>query len=80
MRVQDGNRWIDHVARITGEGVYLRQKGKRKEYGPVSWGSILLKGAYLAAAAGVEKDVKGAITIERGFGITRRKRVKRGLL
>lgn len=40
-----------HVARMTPEGVYLREKGKRTEYGPVSWGLILLKGAQSEADA-----------------------------
>lgn len=51
VRVQEGNRWVEYVARITGEGVYIRQKGKRTEYGPVSWGAILHKGAVAASMA-----------------------------
>ena len=40
-----------YVARFTREGVYMRAKGKRTEYGPVSWSHILTAAAKINAAA-----------------------------
>jgi hypothetical protein len=40
-----------YVARFTREGVYLRAKGKRTEYGPVSWSHILIHAAKINAQA-----------------------------
>jgi hypothetical protein len=59
---------IEGVARITGEGVYIREKGKRSEYGPVSWGAIFLRGAMLKADETMRDKPK------------RKKRVSRSLL
>lgn len=68
VRVQHGNGWKLYVARVTGEGIYMREKGKRTEYGPVSWGAIMLKGAQSAAIQRInDKPI-------------RRKRVSRNLL
>lgn len=67
VRVQDGNRWVLYSARITGEGVYLRQKHKRTEYGPVTWGTILLRGVQAAALAAVEDRPKRAKRVRRGL-------------
>lgn len=72
VRVQEGNRWVEYVARITGEGVYLREKGHRKEFGPVSWGAILTKGAIMAA-----QEIRAA---KAATGTTRAKRVRRSVL
>ena len=59
-----------YVATFAQAGVSLREKGKRKEYGPVAWSLILLKGEQAAALAIVEER-----TTKR-----RAKRVSRGLL
>jgi hypothetical protein len=68
VRVQDGNRWKVYVARFASEGVYMREKGKRTEYGPTTWGVILLRGVQGAAIERIENKP------------ARRKRVSRNLL
>lgn len=50
-----------YVARFTREGVYLRAKGKRTEYGPVSWSHILTSAAKVNAQAIAEdRDLERA--------------------
>ena len=55
------------IATFAHAGVSLREKGKRTEYGPVSWSLILLKGAQAAAQQTIAEK-------------TTRRRVSRGLL
>lgn len=43
------------VVRIAPEGVYIREKGKRTEYGPVAWTWIELQGAKQAANAAMQE-------------------------
>jgi len=40
-----------YIARFASEGVYLREKGKRTEYGPVPWERVLRSAEMLAADA-----------------------------
>jgi len=69
VRIQRGNAWELWVARFTGEGVYMRKKGAHSEFGPVSWGTIMVKGAQMAALALVAEQEK-----------PRKKRVSRSLI
>jgi hypothetical protein len=75
VRVQEGNRWVSYVARFTGEGIYMREKGKRTEYGPVSYGAVLSKGVWSKA-----HDNMMASEAAKSNGNTRRKRVSRSLI
>ena len=63
-------RGIEYVARITPEGVYIREKRKRTEYGPISWGLILLRGGEMRAreilAERQAKRKDGRLHVKRG--------------
>jgi hypothetical protein len=59
------------VVRLTQEGVYLREKGRRAWYGPLGYGWLFLRGAELAA---------NEARAERAKRRTTPRRMKRGLL
>lgn len=43
-------KWGNLMVTMTAAGIEIREKGKRTTYGPVSWGTIMQKGAELKAA------------------------------
>jgi hypothetical protein len=50
------------VITLTAEGVYVRTKGRRTEYGPVPYGLILMQGAkaYAAEKLAMKKQARAA--------------------
>ena len=41
----------DLVITLAEEGIFMRQKGKRTTYGPISYGLVMLQGEKMAAEA-----------------------------
>lgn len=39
------------VVELTAVGIYIKKKGTRTTYGPVSWGSVFYQGAKMQAIA-----------------------------
>ena len=61
----------NYVVRLTQEGMYIREKGRRAWYGPLEYGYLFLQGGKLAA---------DRIREERALKRPAKRRVKRGLL
>lgn len=61
-----------YTVELTSVGVYIRIKGTRTTYGPVSWDSIYFTGGKLQAFANIRE--------QGDANTTRRRRVLRSLL
>lgn len=72
--VPAGDNPRDYIVRVTAAGLYIREKGRRTTYGPVSWDWIFQKS--------VEQFIRSQVLEARTDMEKRRrpKRVSRGLL
>ena len=48
-----------YTAKLTAEGLYIRERGRIKWYGPLSWGWLHLQGAKVAASEQIAATKKG---------------------
>ena len=69
--VPAGNNPRDYIVRVTAAGLYIREKGRRTTYGPVSWDYIFLKAAQQSVASERSDPPKPKRRVSRGLLTTR---------
>lgn len=67
-REVDTGRFGDVIVTMREEGLYLRQKGRRTQYGPLSWAGLYVQAAEKTARATVKKPRRAART-KLGVGL-----------
>jgi hypothetical protein len=62
-----GRKSGDYIASMQSDGLYIREKGKRTLYGPLSWDFLSQKGGELAAFELIHIRQAGKRKVSRGL-------------